>query len=179
MPAPRADGEFIKALNDFRSLYQFAPKDLESFIPPLWEQFKEKAAARGINCHADIPPDTTIFIDKSLIRTILENLFSNAIDYTPPGGIIEWKAAGRGGRFYFSISNNVTDLEPDDLPHLFNRFWRKDTARASDAHSGLGLSLVKALAEVSGFSITARLSRPDLLTIVLQRTLNVLAGHDV
>ena len=152
---------------------------LESFIPPLWEQFKEKAAARGINCRADIPPDTTIFIDKSLIRTILENLFSNAIDYTPPGGIIEWKAAGRGGRFYFSISNNVTDLKPDDLPHLFNRFWRKDPARASDTHSGLGLSLVKALAEVSGFSITARLSRPDLLTIVLQRTLNVSAGHDV
>jgi len=141
---------------------------IKSFVLPIWKQFEKKAAGRRVTCDVDIAPHVSLRADKNILRTIMENLFRNAVDYTPRGGVIEWKASGRGSKFYFSISNTVTGLKADDLPHFFERFWRKDTARASDAHSGLGLSLVKALAEVSGLQVSARLTRPDLLIIVLQ-----------
>ena len=59
----------------------------------------------------------------------------------------------------FAVENPVRTLTDDDLPFLFDRFWRKDTARTSGRHAGLGLSLVKSLSEVCDWSVQAELTR--------------------
>lgn len=144
--------------------------ELGPFINALWRQYRAKAAARNITFRVNITPGISIFTDRSLIRAILANLFSNAVDYTPPGGVIECAAGHKSDTEYFfvTISNPVSDLTAEDLPHLFERFWRKDPARTSDGiHSGLGLSTAESFAEAIGLTIIARMDLPDRLRITL------------
>ncbi len=144
--------------------------ELGPFINDLWNQYRAPAAAGNITCRVKISQGISIFTDKSLIRAILENLFSNAVDYTHPGGVIEWETGLKSDtdNFFITVSNTVTDLTSEDLPHLFERFWRKDAARTSDGiHSGLGLSTARAIAEALGLIIIVRMDLPDRLRITL------------
>ncbi|MGD0017208.1 MAG: ATP-binding protein, partial [Verrucomicrobiia bacterium] len=70
--------------------------------------------------------------------------------------------------FKLSVANTVNNLGPDDLPHLFERFWRKDASRTSPEHAGLGLSLAKAFAGLLGMQIRADLVSPDTLVLSLE-----------
>lgn len=140
----------------------------EPVINAVWEQYRKKSSAKEITCRSEISRDMNIFSDKVLINSILENLFSNAVDYTPDGGVIEWKAGFQEDKFFFNITNTVTDLTAQDLPHLFEPFWRKDTVRTSNGlHSGLGLSTVRSFATAIGLSITAIIPSPGHLLINL------------
>jgi len=66
------------------------------------------------------------------------------------------------------VSNSVRDLTAADLPHLFERFWRKDAARTSATRSGLGLALAKALAEAMQMEIAAELRGSATLAVTLR-----------
>jgi two-component system sensor histidine kinase QseC len=66
------------------------------------------------------------------------------------------------------VSNRTAALHPDDLPRMFDRFWRKDAARSGGEHAGLGLPLVRALCTLLGFSVTAELERGKVLHVTLQ-----------
>jgi two-component system sensor histidine kinase QseC len=85
------------------------------------------------------------------------------VQYCTHGGSIRLRVE----RGQLSISNTTDDLNPDDLPHLFERFWRKDPARSSSVHSGLGLALAKAYAAALGLELRAELSDTKQITFVL------------
>ncbi|MBU6410184.1 MAG: sensor histidine kinase, partial [Verrucomicrobia bacterium] len=105
--------------------------------------------------------------DAALLRSILANLLSNAVEYTPPAGRVDihWQAdAGK-----LIVANTVSDLSANDLPHLFERLWRKDMSRTGGEHCGLGLSISRAFAELLGWSLTAHFSDPATLTLVLKQ----------
>jgi two-component system sensor histidine kinase QseC len=72
-----------------------------------------------------------------------------------------------GSTTYLTISNPVKDLAVEDLDHIFERFWRKDTARSDGMHSGLGLSIVKAFSDLLNFDIQARLDEEQGFSIRL------------
>ncbi len=142
--------------------------ELEPLVNSIWREHADVAAGKRITVHCDVPSQLFVVTDQYLLQTILQNLFSNAVSYTPEGGTIEWKADTKEGTFSFSISNSVEGLSSNDLPYLFEPFWRKDEARTSGhAHSGLGLSLIQSLSSVLGLAVDSRLTTPTTLMITL------------
>ncbi len=136
-------------------------------VDSLWQPLREKSALRQLTVRIDVPAEANIATDPEFLRGILQNLFSNAVEYTPPGGLVDVAFTQMAGRFTLTVVNSITNLEPADVPSLFERFWRKETSRASSAHSGLGLPLAKSFAELLGFELRAALKGNPQLTLTL------------
>lgn len=128
------------------------PVALAASIEAAWEPLREQASARGLRVSFALAP-VEIAADPLLWRSIASNLLENAVAYSPAGSAIRVEAdAG-----HFAIRNPAGALTAEDLPCLFDRFWRKDAARTGYGHSGLGLSLVRGFCELLGWRITAAL----------------------
>src|ERR1017187_9557715 len=86
--------------------------------------------------------------DAELLRRLVMNLLDNAIRYTPPGGQVSAALEAEDSRFRICIADTGVGIAPDAAPHVFERFYRADTARSrQDGGFGLGLAIVKWIAE--------------------------------
>jgi signal transduction histidine kinase len=149
------------------------PLGLANLVDALWEPLREKAARKRLGVRFEIPIEARIETDPGLFRGILVNLLTNAVEYSPAGGVIRVSFSTQAGQFALAVANTVHNLEPSDLPNLFQRFWRKDKARSDAEHSGLGLSLVKSFAELLGLELAAALNGgADELTLTLTGSLS-------
>jgi signal transduction histidine kinase len=129
-------------------------------------RYAEMADIKKIILNNTIPSHLSLFTDKHMFLLIVDNLLSNAVEYSRSSGTVDLSARHDGDFFLLSVSNPVEDLSPNDLPFIFERFWRKDKARTSDrSHSGLGLSLVKSLADFLGFTVEAEISHTNCLNV--------------
>ena len=135
------------------------------------------AEAQGIAFTPRIPDRLTLTTDREKLALVLSNLFANAVSHGTPGGTVLCSAAiseNEHGEIALLVANPTADLTAADLPRIFDRFWRKDTARSDGRHAGLGLSLVSALCDLLGFQREARL-RDGCFEITLQGRLDSLA----
>lgn len=139
---------------------------LRETVDACWRAAAAEAEGRGLTASLEVPEGLTLITDREKLELVLSNLFANAVAYGSPGSRITCAASAADGRLRLSVSNPTTDLSPDDLPRIFDRFWRRDAARSDGRHAGLGLSLVAALCELLGFSREARL-RDGVFEIVL------------
>ncbi len=118
----------------------------------LFAQFLLMAREREISLTLDVPaslPPVTASVNH--LRVVFRNLLSNALKYTPPGGKLIWQMTVRDGRLHAAIQDTGTGIAAEDLPHIFERFYRADKARTREvAGVGLGLSLVKTIVESYG-----------------------------
>jgi signal transduction histidine kinase len=130
---------------------------LRETVASCWRAAAADAEGKGLTADLEVPERLTLVTDREKLDLILSNLFANAVAYGSPGGRITCVATSWDGRLTFSIANPTTELSPGELPRIFDRFWRRDTARSDGRHVGLGLSLVAALCELLGFSRAARL----------------------
>jgi two-component system sensor histidine kinase QseC len=130
---------------------------LRETVESCWRAAAAEAEGRGLTAMLEIPAGLTLVTDREKLELILSNLFANAVAYGSPGGRITCAATASDGRFTLRVANPTTELEPGELPRVFDRFWRRDAARSDGRHVGLGLSLVAALCELLGFSKEARL----------------------
>ena len=107
------------------------------------------AEDKGISLHVDVSQDSlVIYGDADRLRQVIGNLVSNALRYTPQGGIITLRAYRAAQRIHISVSDTGQGISPQDLPHIFDRFYRADTARdRASGGSGLGLAIARALIE--------------------------------
>jgi signal transduction histidine kinase len=96
--------------------------------------------------------------DPALLRIVLTNLFQNAVEHAPRGGAIACTVFARPAGCQIEVVNHGPALTDEDVPHLFERFWRKDPARGQDDGAGLGLSLSRALATAMGMQLIAELA---------------------
>lgn len=126
---------------------------LAPFIQDVWKPHAEPAAARRLQVRVDLAGATDWETDPSLLRHILTNLFANAIEYTPEGGSVAIVALPGE----IEVANTAPGLAREDIDHVFERYWRADSARAESKHVGLGLSLAKACAGALGMSLSASL----------------------
>jgi two-component system sensor histidine kinase QseC len=113
----------------------------------------------GNRARLEVANDCIVQTDRNLLAGVLSNLLDNAEEYTPAAGTIEVRFAGDT----LTIANNPVDLSAEDLPHLFERFWRKETARTGGEHAGLGLALAQAYARALGLKLNAELRGQTLL----------------
>ncbi|NCA83405.1 MAG: HAMP domain-containing histidine kinase, partial [Opitutae bacterium] len=131
---------------------------LRAFVQAAWERLGGPEPRRFDN---RLPPAAAVRTDPEKLGMIVENLLRNARDYSPADAAVAVYPDPAGDSDYaICFANPAPDLAPADLDHLFERFWRKDAARSSRQRFGLGLSIVKALADLLDVRIQTRLA-PD------------------
>ncbi|KJV30550.1 heavy metal sensor histidine kinase [Pantoea sp. SM3] len=94
--------------------------------------------------------DESFSADPLHFQRAISNLLSNALHYTPAGGEIILRAVREPHWLHFSVQDSGEGIEPEHLPHLFERFYRADPSRTSAENTGLGLAIVKTIAELHG-----------------------------
>ncbi len=105
--------------------------------------------------------------DKDKLKLILTNIIFNAVSYSPSDSSVVIEALREGEDVELIVSNETVDLCEKDVQMMFERFWRKDQVRSEDNHAGLGLSLVKALADLLKIRISPTLDTDSRLTLSL------------
>jgi two-component system, OmpR family, phosphate regulon sensor histidine kinase PhoR len=121
-----------------------------------------KAHGKGIALALEpLPELASVFVDRRNMEEVFSNLISNAISYTPEGGTVTVAAAIEGGYLKASVSDNGIGMAPEDLGHIFNRFYRiKNDKTRFIIGTGLGLAIVKSIVEAHNGFIRVE-SEPD------------------
>jgi len=124
------------------------------------------ARARGIQIHADLAPAEALG-DADRLSRVITNLLTNAIDYNQKRGEVRVATRAEPGAAVVTVADTGRGISADDLPHVFERFYRADKSRArADGHSGLGLAISKAIVDAHGGTIEIS-SQPDTGSIVI------------
>ncbi|HEX8597867.1 MAG TPA: ATP-binding protein [Chloroflexia bacterium] len=142
------------------------------------EQMTPVAESKGVNLslRCEAGAETALLrADPDRLKQVLLNLLDNALRYTPEGGEVRvWAAADEGGkRLQIGVRDTGQGISPEDLPHVFDRFYRGDLSRTrATGNTGLGLSIARAIVERHGGSISVQSSPGEgaTFTIVLPMT---------
>ena len=109
-----------------------------------------------------------LLVDINWFELILYNLFSNAIAHSPSNACVIIEVHTDSDRCSIDIKNPMLGcLSSSDLPHIFDRFWRKDIARTAGKHAGIGLSLVKSYTECLDMKVEVSITNDNLFVIQL------------
>ncbi len=138
-----------------QAVFDLGPVDLYEACKNCVERFESSAQASEIQIQIETPDELVVALaDDEGIQTILDNLVSNAIRYTPAGGKITLKVYNRDDHAVFEVADTGIGIPHDKLDRVFERFYRVDKARSREAGgSGIGLSIVKHLAQTLGGSV--------------------------
>jgi len=150
----------LLALARFDSGLEIARKTqvhLEAVVDTAWRHQAREAAKKNIVLALDVPPSLTLRTDPDKLELMLLNLLGNAVGYSPPGSTIRCFAQAQHQGITLTVANPTVHLQQTDLPMLFDRFWQKDPARTGGKHTGLGLALVRAFAELLEIEIAVHL----------------------
>ena len=135
---------------------QKEPTDLALLIGETVASFRAQANEAGVTLDADIAPNVPILnLDPARIRQVLENLITNALRYTPNGGKIRVQCSvntSLSKSVAVTVSDTGKGIAPDELPHIFDRFYKSRDSRGT----GLGLAIVKNLIAAHGGGISAQ-----------------------
>jgi signal transduction histidine kinase len=131
-------------------------------VPPqilldrLVAAYRHRAKEEDVSVKANIEPGSLdVRVDQDRMAQVLGNLVDNALRYTPPGGAITLGARTEGAVTLLTVQDTGAGIPPQDLPHVFDRFYRGDSARPTDeGESGLGLAIAKSIVEAHGGTIS-------------------------
>lgn len=129
--------------------------DMKKFLAYVAESFKPLFAKSEINLSTELH-DVKCEIDREKFRHVIDNLLSNALRYTDKGGHVKMNLYARDDEAVIEVSDSGIGIAPEDLPNIFERFWRADESRTRvTGGSGVGLAIVKATVEAHGGKISA------------------------
>jgi two-component system phosphate regulon sensor histidine kinase PhoR len=153
-------------VSDLLSLAQLeSPSaNLELGAVPVGELFNnvvrdwnEKLAAKSLKVVVDLLSESlTLRADEARLHEVLHNLLENAVKYSHQNGQILLRARERGSEVVLSVSDNGIGIGKEQLPRIFERFYRVDKARSRElGGTGLGLAIVKHIAQLHGGRVEA------------------------
>ena len=143
----------------------FARVDLAKIMRDVVELYQATAEDKHIELGCEGLEHVDVFGDRELLAQALTNLLDNAIKYTPAGGRIDIRLSQAGKQVRLSIADNGPGIPPAEREHVLARFTRLDAAR-SEPGNGLGLSLVRAVAEQHDGSLQLADNAPGLIVLL-------------
>jgi signal transduction histidine kinase len=178
---PRDDAQLGKALaetrmlarlvDDLRTLahaesgtlvMQKEPTDVAALASEVVDTFSAEARSRQVSLRLDAPHDLALVtVDPLRLREILMNLLSNALHHTPANGRISIELNTSRDQVVVTVADTGTGIAPEDLPKIFDRFYKGTTSRGS----GLGLAIARNLVTAHGGEIKAE-SQPGRGTAI-------------
>ena len=131
--------------------------NLHDLLADVRTSFSGQAEAAGVSLLLDLHCDEPLLVwgDVGRLDQVLSNLVANALRYTPQGGRIEIAAGRLEGGVWVHVADTGVGISPEDLPYVFDRFWKGDRSRtrAEGAGSGLGLAIARQLVHAHGGTI--------------------------
>lgn len=164
-------GRLVRFSADFAALAQ--AEEAGANITPGWVDASELAgavtsavadryAAKDVDLRTRIGDVPRLWADRQRLAQVLSNLVDNALRHTPAGGHVTLTATANRGDVVFSVRDDGEGIAAEHLPHVFERFYRADSARDRDrGGAGIGLAIAKALTEAHGGRISVASNGPE------------------
>jgi len=133
------------------------PNAISDLLSDTIESFSELAMRQGVALEGRVGPSVDpVNMDAQQIERVLSNLVSNALRHTPPGGTVQVQATAAAGGVRVEIQDTGEGIDAQDLPHIFERFYRGEKSRSrATGGAGLGLAISKGIVEAHGGHIGA------------------------
>ena len=147
----------LAQLESRNTTLQFSDVQLAELFESVIRDWGKQLAEKRLKVAVDLSPDAqTIRADETRLHEVLYNLLDNAVKYSRENGEIHLQAAQHGHEIMLSVTDNGIGISKDDLPRIFERFYRADKARSRElGGTGLGLAIVKHIAQLHGGRVEA------------------------
>jgi two-component system sensor histidine kinase BaeS len=151
-----------------------AAVDLAVAIPEVALALGGLRRDRSARLEVVVPPGTVAWADPGHLSRALRNVVANALSHSPIGGVVSVMAERVGAVVLVRVADQGPGIAPDDVAHVFERFYRADTSRATDPATGrptglgLGLTIARELLAANGGRIAVERTGPDGTTFVLE-----------
>ena len=130
-------------------IFNKAPCNINEIITETVGYFK--AFSQKHQFEVSLPEESVeLMVDKEKMRQVLENIISNAIKYSPEGGIIQITGELLKEHYQLSVKDQGVGISPEHIEKIFDKFYRVDTSNTSVSGIGLGMSIVKDIVEAHG-----------------------------
>jgi signal transduction histidine kinase len=148
------------------------PVAVAELLDDVQTSFSGQAEAAGVSLDVTVegPPEKlAVWADYGRLDQVLGNLLANALRYTPAGGTIILSARASGDRLQIQVADSGIGIPAEDLPYIFDRFWRGDPSRPHGGSTGLGLAIAQQLirAQDGRISVASQVGQGTTFTIEL------------
>ncbi|MCB9410183.1 ATP-binding protein [Mycolicibacterium sp.] len=151
-----ADAGALAQAEESHTAIARGPVDTAELLTALKAAFADRYAAKAVALHTEAGDTARIWADRQRLTQVLGNLLDNALRHTPAGGHVTLTTTRRGPEVAFTVTDDGDGIPAGHLPHVFERFYRADSARdRGHGGSGIGLAIAKALTEAHGGHISA------------------------
>jgi len=154
-----------------RTQFEREPVRLDLLAGAVAANGEPLAAERAITLEVQAPRPVTILGDEARLIQVVMNLLENAVHYTHPGGRVTVVVEARKNQARLAVRDTGIGIEPEHLPHIFERFYRADPARRhrGGSSSGLGLSIVEWVVRAHGgaVAVESQLGQGSCFTVTL------------
>jgi len=155
---------FLSELETGREVVALGATPVRQTAEDVVAELAESAARANVTLGVDVADELEVPLRPRMLRVVVENLVTNAIRYAGPGARCRISAERRDGAVVLTVADDGQGVSEEDLPRLFERFYRADRARSSRG-TGLGLSIVKHIVASAGGTIEATGSPGGGLTV--------------
>jgi two-component system sensor histidine kinase BaeS len=148
------------------------PARIGDLLAQVADAHRGEAEAAGVRLRTEVHGDPEAVVDPVRLRQMVGNLVSNGVRHTPAGGSVTVSADAGPSELSIAVRDTGVGIAAEDLPRIFDRFWRADTSRArATGGSGLGLSIARKLAEAHGgdIRVTSRVGAGTAFTVRVPR----------
>ncbi len=162
----------LSRLESKRVALELKPVDVGHLAYHVVDKMRPLAENSQLMLSQSVPSGLIAPADSDRLEQVLTNLVDNALKYTPPGGRVEVRASDDNGEILVEVVDNGRGIPPEDLPHVFERFYRADRSRTrGSGGTGLGLAIAKHIIEAHGgrISVHSRLGEGTTFVFTLPR----------
>ncbi len=168
-------GRMRRLVNDLLLLAQadaglklnLQPVELDTLLLEVYRQ--AQVIANGVTVRLGAEDQAAVLGDQDRLRQLLLNLADNALKYTPAGGEVTLNMRRSDGWVSVAVSDTGIGISPEDLPHIFDRFYRADRSRGRSGGAGLGLAIAHWIAQAhhGRLEVTSEVGRGSTFTLWL------------
>lgn len=160
----------LNKLENQQILLQNSPFDLSEQVCQCLLQFEESWEGKNLEIQTDIEDGITVCSDEEMLELVWNNLFSNAIKFTEPGGTISLTIKTEGTQAVVRIADTGCGISRTEGARIFDKFYQGDTSHAVSGN-GLGLALVKRVIDLTGcaISVESEVGKGSVFTVKVER----------